>query len=108
MPADFARSDPASRSRKPVLRALLWLCTLVFALQMLGAGWHTHDLADQGADCVSCQIAAQLPATTPGAAPALLAVFLAVAYVLARRPRTVHIARPGYLRPSPHAPPRIS
>lgn len=91
-----------------MLRALLWICTIVFALQMLGAGWHEHDLADQGADCVSCHFSAHLPATTPGTAPALLAVLLAVAYVLARLPRTVHVFRPSYLRPSPHAPPRCS
>jgi len=105
MPALQPHSSIDRLPRGRLLRALLWLCTIVFALQMLGSGWHKHDLQDKKADCVSCHIAAHVPATTPGAAPALLAVFLLVAYLLARQPHVAPRVRPSCPTPSQQAPP---
>lgn len=97
-----------SRSRGRILRTWLWVCAMLFALQVMGASWHQHDAVEKKADCVSCHFAAHLPAVATGAAPALLAVFLAVAYALARLHRTTYFVRPGYLRPRQQAPPRFS
>lgn len=103
--AKFAANRHASGR---VLRALLWLCVIVFALQVAGSGWHNHDLADQKADCVSCHFSGSMPAAEPGAAPALLAIFLAVAYLLARQPRYSYLPAPSYLIPARQAPPAKS
>lgn len=103
--AKFAANRHASGR---VLRTLLWLCVVVFALQVAGAGWHDHELADQKSDCVSCHFSNNLPAAEPGAAPALLVIFLAVAYLLARQPRYCYLPTPSYLIPSRQAPPAIS
>lgn len=84
---------------------LVWICVIVFALQVAAAGVHHHDVADQNADCVSCHFTGSLPAEVPGAAPALLAIFLAVAYLLARQPRYCYLPAPSFLIPSPQAPP---
>ena len=86
----------------------LWVCAMVFAFQVMGASWHTHEVIEKKADCVSCHFSAHLPAVAPGTPPALLAVFLAIAYSLARLHRTTYVVRPGFLRPRQQAPPRLS
>lgn len=91
----------------PVLRRLLvCACALILALQLVGASFHDHDLAEQLSDCVSCQVAAHGSADLPAASPLLLAVFLALAFILARLPRPAPHYRRQYLIPSPQAPPR--
>ncbi|XLZ72392.1 hypothetical protein ABT364_10640 [Massilia sp. SR12] len=92
-----------------ILRLVLALCALVFALQMLSASTHKHDLAEKIDDCVACQMSSHFPADLPATPPALLAVFLAVAYLLARLPSApAFVASPRYLIPPRHAPPRIA
>lgn len=108
MPFSIAKFAADRHASGRVLRTLLWLCVIVFALQVAGSGWHNHDLADKKADCVSCHFAGSLPAEVPGATPALLAIFLAVAYVLARQPRYCYVPAPSYLIPSRQAPPAHS
>lgn len=108
MQASLQQARPDRRSRGRVLRTWLWLCAIVFALQLAGASWHRHDVVEKMADCVSCHISAHLPAVTSGAAPALLAVFLAVAYSLERLHRTSAAVRPDFLTPRQQAPPRLS
>ena len=109
-PMHARRPQPAVQrpSRGRLLRALLWLCTIVFALQMLGSTWHRHELAGTKADCVGCHLSAHVPATTPGAAPLLLAVFLTVAYLLVRLPHSAPRVRPSCTTPSQQAPPRLA
>jgi hypothetical protein len=90
-------------------RWLLALCAIVFALQWLAASSHSHDLADKLDDCVACQMASHFPADVPSTPPALLAVFLAVAYFLARQPSApAAIAPQRYLIPQRQAPPHIA
>lgn len=97
------RRQPASASLR---RMLACLCALVLALQLVGASFHDHDLGEQLSDCVSCQIAAHAGAALPAVAPQLLAVFLAVAFILARLPRTAPVVPRRYLIPLRQAPPR--
>lgn len=102
------RCNPA-RQGKRLWRWLLAMCAIVFALQVLAASSHSHDLADQLDDCVACQMASHFPADLPGTPPALLAIFLAVAYLLARLPAApARIATPRYLTPPRQAPPPIA
>jgi hypothetical protein len=97
------------RHGKRLWHWLLALCAIVFALQLLAASSHSHGVADQLDDCVVCQVTNHLPADVPGTPPTLLAVFLAVAYVLARLPAAqAHIAPPSYLIPPRQAPPAIA
>ena len=105
----FSFNQMIARLRSaPLRRALLGVCTLVLALQLISAGFHRHDAAEPLGDCAICQMAAHLPADIPGAAPALLAVFLVVAYLLARLPRDASIVAPRYLFPVPQGPPAFS
>lgn len=87
-------------------RLLACACALILALQLIGTSFHDHDLAEQLSDCVSCQVAAQASADLPATPPQLLAIFLAVAFLLARLPRPAPFYRRQYLIPSPQAPPR--
>lgn len=96
------RSKPFAASLR---RALLCLCSLVLALQLLGSSFHDHDLSEQLNDCVSCQLASQPALDLPSVDPQLLAVFLAVAYLLACQPRPVMVVLRRYLIPVRQAPP---
>ena len=97
-----ARQQPY---RALLRRVLLCLCALAMALQLVGSSFHDHDLADQLSDCVSCHVGAHSHATLPAAPPVVLAVFLAIAYVLARLPHPVAVVVQRYLIPSRQAPP---
>jgi len=92
--------------RASLRRILLVLCALTLSLQLIGSGFHHHDLDEQLSDCVSCHVTSHANAALPAAPPLLLAVFLAVAYVLARLPRPPLVVLRQYLIPSPQAPPR--
>ena len=90
----------------PLRRVLGCLCALILALQLVGASFHDHDLSEQLSDCVSCQLASHSTADLPAASPQLLAIFLVIAYVLARLPRPAAVVLRRYLIPSRQAPPR--
>jgi hypothetical protein len=90
----------------PLRRVLACLCALILALQLVGASFHDHDLSEQLSDCVSCQLASHSSADLPAASPQLLAIFLIIAYVLARLPRPAPVVLRRYLIPSRQAPPR--
>ena len=93
----------------PLRRVLLGLCALVLALQLVGSAFHDHDLGEQLSDCVSCHVASHAIADIPAVSPQLLAVFLAVAYLLARLPRRLPlVVLRRYLIPPCLAPPRRS
>lgn len=106
-PERMSSSSPARQqpARTLLRRVLLCLCALAMALQLVGSSFHDHDLADQLSDCVSCHVAAHSQAAIPAAPPEVLAVFLAVAFILARLPRPVAVVLRRYLIPSRQAPP---
>lgn len=106
MPHSATRHVAPQPAAASLRRMLACLCALVLALQLVGAAFHDHDLGDQLTDCVSCQVAAHACALLPAVAPQLLAVFLAVAFVLARLPRVAPVVLRRYLIPSRQAPPR--
>lgn len=104
---------PSHVVRPKQLRALLrivllGLCALVLVLQVAGAAFHDHDLGEQLSDCVSCHVASQASAALPAVSPQLLAVFLAVAYLVARAPRPLPVVPRRYLIPPRQAPPAPS
>lgn len=101
-----SHANRLTQFRAPLRRVLLVLCAMLLALQLVGSAFHDHDLDEQLSDCVSCQIAAHSIADLPAVAPQLLALFLAIAWVLARLPRPVLVVVRQYLIPSPQAPPR--
>ena len=90
----------------PLRRVLACLCALILALQLVGAAFHDHDLSEQLSDCVSCQIASHSSADLPAVSPQLLAIFLVIAFILARLPRPAPVVLRRYLIPSRQAPPR--
>ncbi len=104
-----AKQRSAARHGKGLWRWIVALCAIVFALQALAGSTHSHDLADKLDDCVACQMAGHFPADLPGTPPALLALFLAVAYLLACLPSSpARFAAPRYLLPPRQAPPRVA
>lgn len=100
-----APSTRTASSRSFLTRALLCVFGLLFALQLIGAAAHQHELTDTLPDCAICHVAGHATADLPAAPPAILAVFLALAYVLARLPIRRFFAAPSYLIPSRQAPP---
>ncbi|SFV11714.1 hypothetical protein [Pseudoduganella namucuonensis] len=93
------------RFSAPLRRALLCVCALLLALQLVGSAFHEHELSEQLSDCVSCQVAAHALADLPAVNPVLLAVLLAVAYVIARLHRPALVVLRRYLIPVRHGPP---
>lgn len=92
--------------RAPLRRVLACLCALILALQMVGAAFHEHEMSEQMSDCVSCHLSSHSTAALPSAPPQVLALFLAVAYLLARLPRPLPVTLRRYLIPPRQAPPR--
>jgi len=86
-------------------RLLLCICSLALVLQLIGVAFHEHDTSEQVPDCVACQIASQSLGDVPAVPAALLAVFLVVAYVLARQPQALAVIPRRYLIPARQAPP---
>lgn len=101
--------DTNALRKHGLLRLVLALCALVFTLQMLAACSHKHDIAEKFEDCVACQLSSHFPADLPSTPPALLAIFLVVAYLLARLPEVpAFVASPRYLIPPRQAPPCLT
>lgn len=98
-------SAAASSTRARLVKAVLWLCTIVFVLGLTASLSHHHDGADELADCVLCQAGSNAQAALPAAPPELLAIFLVIAYLAARRPEYVNVVPQRYLIPSRQAPP---
>jgi len=95
-----------ARTRSPALRALLWLCTIAFAIQLLAAATHRHDIAERLHDCVSCHLSAQLHTGVPPALPALPAPLLQLSHAVPHFTAAPFFAAPSYLIPPRQAPPR--
>ncbi|WP_156369504.1 hypothetical protein [Duganella sp. Leaf126] len=54
------------KSRPPVLRVVAMLAVLlVFLAQLLAAGVHQHAIADDDADCPTCQLVIDTPSLPP-------------------------------------------
>lgn len=88
-------------------KAALWLCTILFVLGLTASlsHQHQHDAADDLLDCVTCHVGANAHAVMPAAPAELLAIFLIVLYLAARRPQYVNVVPLRYLIPSRQAPP---
>ena len=99
------QSTANARQLPRAFRALVWLCMAVFTVGVLLSSLHHHDLADVKTDCVSCHVAGNLLADLPPVNPVLMAVLLAVAFVLARLPVYCFTPAPSYLIPARQAPP---
>ncbi|AVR99187.1 hypothetical protein C9I28_13505 [Pseudoduganella armeniaca] len=84
------------------------MCALLFTVGLLLSSTHHHELADVKTDCVSCHVAGNLLSDLPPVNPVLLAVLLAVAYVLARLPVYSFAPAPSYLIPARQAPPAVT
>lgn len=106
MAISFDNFNDGRLARSRFSRAVLWLAGLILALQLIGSGFHKHDLTEQAPDCVSCQIASHFPGDVPKVAAVLQAVFLVIAYRLARLPQYSYVAQQSYLIPPRQAPPR--
>ncbi len=101
----FGTSQTIRFHAAPLRRALLCLCALILTLQLAATAFHQHDLHEHLPECVSCQMASNLPADLPAAGPLLIAVFVAVGWLLARLPSTVDVQVRRYLIPLRQAPP---
>jgi len=91
--------------RGRLFQALVWLCALAFAWQLMASSAHHHELGDRVHDCVSCHIGGNLhggvppvPALTAPSTPALLYALPLVADVQS-------FVAPSYLIPPRQAPP---
>lgn len=101
----IALSTAARSTRARLVKAVLWLCAILFVLQVSSALAHHHDQAHDLADCAICHVGSSAQAALPSVPPELLAVFLVIAYLAARRPEYVNVIPQRYLIPSRQAPP---
>lgn len=95
----------AASLRAHLIRCVLGLCSLILLFQLTASVSHHHDAPDDLAQCVVCHMGGKLNATLPAPPPELLAIFLVIAYLVARRPEYVSIIPLRYLTPSRQAPP---
>lgn len=100
-----AHAIASSFTKARLYRAVLWLCALVLLAQLTLAVSHQHDTLDEMADCVICHVSGGKAAALPATPPTLLAVFLVIAYLAARRPDYVSVTPRRYLIPPRQAPP---
>lgn len=89
----------------PLTRVLALLCIVLFTLQLVAAAAHHHEGGKAKPHCAACQAAAVVPGPVSATPPPLLAVFLAVAYLLACLPESAHVHAPAYLSPPGQGPP---
>ena len=86
-----------------------YLAIVIFVVQLVGMGFHKHEITEESSECASCILAAHLPSGTPSVtidvAPTLTILF----YRLVPIPLYFFLAQQSYLIPLSHAPPlRIS
>lgn len=89
-------------------QVVVCVCIALFLFQLVVTAGHRHEAADTKAHCVVCHAAAPALGDLPAAGAVLLALWLAVAYLLARRPEGEHLVVPAFLRPASQAPPARS
>ncbi|SDF74089.1 MULTISPECIES: hypothetical protein [unclassified Duganella] len=88
-----------------VRKAVVCVCIALFLFQLGVTAGHRHEATESKAHCVLCHAATPALGDLPAAGATLLAIFLAIAYVLARLPEGVRRAAPAYLRPASQGPP---
>lgn len=86
-------------------RFVVTVCIALFAFQLLAAAAHHHEDGKVKHHCAACHTAAPVLGDVPATPPVLLAVFLAVVYLLARAPARILVVAPAYLMPPGHGPP---
>lgn len=101
----IALSTATRSTRARLVKAVLWLCAIVFVLQLTGALAHQHDQSHDLAECAICHAGGSAQAALTSAPPELLAIFLVIAWLAARRPEYVNVVPLRYLIPSRQAPP---
>ena len=97
---------PATQHRNTRYQRVVMLFVLLFlALQLIGAGAHTHAYTDDHKnDCAACEIT-DMPFGAPPPPAAVVPVAALVGFAVTVLPRDIWVARAGYLTPPSHAPP---
>ena len=98
--------SPATQHRNTRYQRVVMLFVLVFlALQLIGAGSHTHAYTDDHkSDCAACEIT-DMPFGAPPPPAAVVPVASLASYPVAALPRQAWFAAAEYLTPPSHAPP---
>lgn len=89
-------------------RVAAYLALAIFMLQLLGLGFHRHDITEVHDDCVSCVVAAHLPSGIPPASLDVAPTVALLFYTVATVPLYAFLAQQSYLIPLSQAPPRLS
>ena len=87
-------------------QVVLYVVTAIFVVQMLGTGYHHHDLTKVDDDCVSCVLAAHMPSGPPDVSIHVEPTVALLIYLVAVAPLYVFLGQPSYLIPLSQAPPR--
>lgn len=88
-------------------RVLYWLVLTVVTLQLIGAAYHRHNLADLSPDCTSCYLTAHVPSPIPPVSADVLPSPIILHYRIASLPIYLFVAQQSYLIPHSQAPPRV-
>jgi hypothetical protein len=89
-------------------RVGLYLALAIFVIQLLGLGFHRHDVTEEHDDCASCVMAAHLPSGTPAVSLDVAPTVALLFYTIAAVSFYVFLAQQSYLIPLSQAPPRLS
>ena len=89
-------------------RIALYLALAIFVVQLLGMGFHRHDITEERSDCVSCVLAAHMPSGTPAVSLNVAPTVALLIYLVAVVPLYIFLGQTSYLIPLSQAPPRRS
>jgi hypothetical protein len=89
-----------------IARGALYIAMIVFVAQLMGMGFHNHDITEESHECVSCNLAAHLPSGTPAVSIDVAPTLTILYYQVAPLPFYFFLARQSYLIPHSQAPPR--
>jgi hypothetical protein len=88
-------------------RLLHWFVLVIVTLQLIGAGFHHHDVLEESDDCVSCYMVAHVPSPMPPVSLDVLPSLTILPYQIASLPIYLFVAQQSYLIPHAQAPPHI-
>ena len=77
----------------------------IFVAQMVGSGFHRHDLTKEDTDCVSCYLSAHVPSSTPNVDIGPAAPLAYLSYVIEAVCIYASFISRSYLVPHSQAPP---
>ena len=87
-------------------RGVFYVAMAIFVAQLLGLGFHRHDITEESSDCMSCYFAAHMPSGAPPVSIVAAPTLMILHYQLVVTSLYFFLTQQSYLIPLSQAPPR--